>query len=282
MNRVFGYRHDLEDHAFIRSLPETQWRSLFKASYDKPLDRAVRDRFKIQIPIENQASQGACVGHGGTTGAEFNELLQTGECTPLSRQAAYIWAQEATGIRGDSGASITGLATQAMRRGFCVEELWRYTGRYDTLPPGGREQLQRCIADAAGRKLERFERLGNYADIAQWLQTGQGAVLAGIPWYSGFNQKSGVINSASGRFLGYHCIPWLWQTDRTHGSRNYLELPNSWGHDWGNGGWGEMSPALIDWFFRDRNTVVVGMSNMTGDHIRTRVDFLSASYLQRV
>ena len=267
-----GYRPDLENvsHLVATSQPR-DWNQLYAASSERALDERIREEIKGRIIVEGQGRTNSCGGHAGSTIVEFNRWLECEELDQRSRWAAYIWGQDECGIATDSGVQIDGLCRALSSKGLCSEALWKFTGVYHRSPPGGNAALQACLAGAAQCRLSSWEVLKGYAGVAQWLQAGQGGVIAAVPWYS--NWYSGVgelMPPPNGVVSGYHAYPLLWLTKRLQGSRNYVEGPNSWTASWGNGGWAEWSPGLIDWLATQPGTLFVGMSDLDGTAIKRR------------
>jgi hypothetical protein len=268
-----GYRPDLEnvEHLVATSRPR-DWAQLYSASCDRPLDGRIREKIKSQIVIEGQGRTNSCGGHAGSTIVEFNRWLECEQLDQRSRWAAYIWGQDECGIETDSGVQIDGLCRALSSKGLCEDRLWRFTGAYHRTPPGGAEALRLCLENAAECKLTSWEVLrGGYAGIAQWLQTGQGGIVAAVPWYTNWYSGVGeVLPAPNGSASGYHAYPLLWLTDRRQGSRYYVEGPNSWAASWGKAGWAEWSPTLIDWLATQRGTLFVGLSDLDGVSIKPR------------
>ncbi len=268
-----GYRVDLENLAtLVASSTPRDWAQLYSASCDRPLDQRIRDEIKGRLTVEGQGRTNSCGGHAGSTIVEFNRWLECGSLDQRSRWAAYVWGQEECGIATDSGVQIDGLCRALRRRGLCEERLWKFTGVYHRSPPGGAEALRLCLENAAECRLTSWEVLRDgYAGVARWLQTGQGGIIAAVPWYTNWYSGVGaVMPSPNGAVSGYHAYPLLWQTARTEGARYFVEGPNSWSTTWGQGGWSEWSPSLIDWLARQPGTLFVGLSDLDGAAITPR------------
>lgn len=275
-----GYIPDAEDVDHVEATQRTlDTETLFSASYDGPINESVREQCKSIVPIENQSRTNSCVGHGGSAAEEFNEWLETKRWVQRSRWGTYILAQEAGGRPAvDNGATIDGLARAGSAIGYGRETLWKFTGAYHRNPPGGRGAY---LADAKTRLTKSWKRLTNYAGMALWSQTGQGGIVVGWPWYEnwrGSMPKSGVVPNPAGNLVGFHCVPLYWQTKRTEGSRYCFEGPNSYGTTWGNSGWAEWRPSLIDWLMNYRGSFVVGFSGMRQEEAVARpVNYLTQS-----
>jgi C1A family cysteine protease len=195
--------------------------------------------------IENQGPIGSCVGHGSSGASEVLTYLDTkGTIEEYSRMFAYKTAQEIDGLRGpDTGAMVSGALKASKAIGQCPEEMYPYDakGYSKPIPPGCRE--------AAGKKkiIGQHAILRSYQEVFDWLGSGTGVVIVGIPWYETFANTQGVINQAQGRKLGGHCVLWAGYTERKDSQgRNYIDCKNSHGQEWGDEGWAEFSPAVVE------------------------------------
>lgn len=275
-----GYDVDAENLASIEAgQRKRRTEELFAASYDGPINEAVRQECKALVPIEMQARTSSCVGHGGSSTEEFNQWLEEKRWVQRSRWGTYILAQEADNRPAvDNGATLDGLARMGKSIGFGREQLWKFTGTYHRNPPGGRGPY---LADAKNRTTKSYKRLLSYADMALWSQTGQGGIVVGWPWFENWSvamPKTGIVPQPSGRLVGYHCVALFWQTKRTEGSRYFFEGPNSYSKNWGAQGWAEWSPSLIDWLMRYRGSVVIGFSGMRDEEAVARpLNYLTSS-----
>lgn len=224
--------------------------------YSEPEEIDPRKLFPKHRWVEQQAAQGACGGHANTNVVEYCCGIATGEDpVHLSRQAAYIAAQQVSGIRGDRGSTISG-NVQVAKRGLPPETIWPYPGRYVPTPPVSWEKIWE-----AGKpfQIAKSVVLRSYSDVYRWLSSGTGAVIIGIRWGV---PNAAVIESFSDRGGG-HAVALMGYTKRVdRQGRKYLLLLNSWGSRWGSGGWAEVAPSVIDQMFRSSYTVMIGMTDM--------------------
>src|SRR5690606_25614941 len=130
-----------------------------------------------------------------------------------------------------------------------------------------------------GFRIKSHSVLKTYEQVFDYLAAGVGAVEIGISW--------GVANTpvvesykASG---GGHAVAFLGYSKRKDkDGRNYLWLLNSWGESWGNKGWAEVSPAVVDAMGRAPYTGMIGMSDLEGEGVVPRpVDWSKDGYLTR-
>lgn len=219
--------------------------------------------------IENQGQMGSCQGHALSSVGEMADLIATGgrKTKQFSRLWCYYRSQQYDGILGkDIGSTLAGGLAVATQDGICREEKMPYpdpvvyTGRF----------ANGSFEDAQNFKIRRHTWLKNYDEVFAFIASGQGGVEIGIRWPSDWMQCNGVLES----FIpgqGGHAVCFLGYSKRTDRSgRKYLWMANSWGTEWGNGGWAEVSPSAVDAMFRNRDTVMLGLSDMSKKDIRRR------------
>lgn len=224
--------------------------------YSAPEEIDPRQLFPSHRWTENQGQQGSCAGHACTSILEFCLAVATQAAPPhLSRQYSYICAQKKSGITGDRGSTIDGNVKVAVD-GIPREEFWPYTGRYHTSPPGGWEPAR---ADALGFRLAKHALMRSYDDCFKWLASGTGGVDIGIRW----GVPDTDICESYSNSGGGHSVALLGYSKRKDSrQRNYLWLLNSWGPNWGNGGWCEVAPKAIEQMLASNYTVMIGMTDM--------------------
>lgn len=212
-------------------------------------------RYNGQVLI----SGNSCAGHACSTVLEICNWIDTkGDEIQLSRMFAYIVGQRESGISGDSGATISGVVAAAKRKGICLEETWPYPSHYTTEIPDD------AFREAGQHKLINHSVLGSYSDCWRFLASGVGAIEIGVPWKSSLaNNRSGVIEDASGQTYGGHAVAIVgWTTRTDQQGRNYLILANSHGEGWGAGGFAEVAPHLFDEWGRDDFSELIGASDL--------------------
>lgn len=260
-----AWRVDLEDFDTLEKTSDESWQAKVEGLYAEPEEIDPRPFHRV----ENQAQQGACQGHANSSIGESCWHTATGQNLQFSRQFAYIETQRIDGLLGrDQGSTITGGEKLSKTRGYPLEQLWVYTGRYHTTPPGG---IQACYNDGKTRLIKTSAAMRSYDDCRKFLGAGVGAILLGITWNASMHSK-GVIDSYDPNLSGGgHAVAFLGYSRRvdTKG-RKYLWLLNSWGTNWGQKGWAEVAPAAIDSMFRSRYTVMRGLSDMQTDAITPR------------
>lgn len=257
MSFVSGYRRELEPVAKLQ-LNSVPMACKVPASVPESID--VRSWLKI----ENQGSQGSCSGHMLTSALEYCNWVQTkGGIVQLCRQFAYINGQKHCGLFGqDQGGTIDGVCEAAHADGICLEECWPYTGQYDTRIPAA------CYEQAKQHKLRSYTFLRSYDEVFAYIATGVGAVCCGVPWVESFANNDGVIEKQYGGMYGWHAVPLIGYSARVDRlGRKYPFLPNSHSESWGDNGWSEVSPNVIDNWCRS-DCVLIGVSDLQDYGVR--------------
>lgn len=251
---VGGWRIDLEKFDVLAALPDEQPVLAMRGSYNEV---SVDPRSVLRV--ENQGSVGSCQGHSISSACEWCYIIATQDSKlQLSRAYGYYETQRLDGISGDRGSTIEGGIRLATEFGICREELWPYSGRYEPTRPRPIEELRK---DAATYKIGKSYKLTSYDGIRTFLGSGQGAVHLGITWNSSVD--GALINNYSGASGGGHAIGLYSLSDRKDSQgRPFCWMMNSWGKNWGNGGWAEWSPNAISQMLASRWAVFIGVSDM--------------------
>lgn len=232
-----GWRRDKEDRDFLRD-------SARPFAYSrKPLKVLKSFSARLIIALMNQLMFNSCVGHGFThAGTACGWLDSSGKVTlKFSRWGMYILAQLMSGIRGDNGATISGAIRVAMEIGFPLEELWPYPTRYSNKEPEGIRESARPFMTLAHTPIH------SHTQALDWMQQGKGAIVGGIDWTNGLANAGPRITMANvkGRSIGGHCVFWWGWNENGD-----IDLGNSHGPDWGDGGWSLCDPEVFDYFCR--------------------------------
>jgi C1A family cysteine protease len=248
-----GWRIDLEDFAALEALPDEipvlAMRGSFKAVTLDP-------REVIQIP--NQGQQGACQGHALTTCMEWCYDIASGRAdVQLSRAAGYYLSQARDNIRGDSGSCVASGVAEAMENGIGEEKYWPYPQRYNPAKPADFAAYKQ---NALQYKIGSSRKLTSYEGVATFLGSGQGGVEIGIGWNSSCEHS--VIESYSSGGGG-HALAFIALSERKNNAgESYVWMANSWGTNWGNKGWAEVSPKAVQQMAAGRSNVMIGLSDM--------------------
>jgi len=208
------------------------------------------------VRIEDQGQRNSCVGNGLSSCGEICGWIDSGGTfnTQFSRWGAYIWSQSLSGPRPgvlwlgkDQGAGVDGAIRAATQIGFCPEELWPYpspNAAYSTRVPAGAKEA------ADPYKLQGHSMPLTYEACFDWITQGKGPLLIGINWTAGLLDNRGdvTMRDLRTRSIGGHCVfLWGW---RKNGS---LPLGNSYTAGWGQQGWRDVVPEVVDYWARNRN-----------------------------
>jgi hypothetical protein len=261
---ALGWRKDIEDRQKLHS---TAAKFAFRAPAAPP---PVIDH-RSWLKVENQGPVGSCAGHAGSSVAEVcNWIKSGGKVRQFSRMWCYLMGQKHCGLFGrDVGASIGGVVEALMQDGVPQESTFPYPGRYVTAIP------QAAVTEAAPHKMGSHAVMRSYDDVFAFLASGIGAIEIGIDWTSSLaNNTTGVIESVSGGSYGGHALGG-YSDRRDRQGRQYIWLVNSHGTGWGNQGWAEVAPDVIDQWIRTSDFEFIGMSDLAAydENTNRLVDF---------
>ena len=264
MSDGLGYRWEIENHAQLAATSSPL--SLAYGAYAAPPTICHRPWRRKRVKF--QGSMGSCTGASRASGGEvLNYIASGGGLLTLSTMYCYLQNQIESGLIGhDQGATIDGSVRAAMRTGFALEETFPYPNpvRYSTeIPPP-------ATAEGKLHLVAKHMVMRSYDDCFTWLSSGVGDILIGVPWLQGMTQVGPTmeLSDLSGHMLGGHAMlihgyggeaaePMV---DRD--GRPYLDLENSHGAQWGEGGFCLISPRVIDYWIQNRATLI-GISDMT-------------------
>lgn len=195
-------------------------------------------------PVLEQGELGACTACALASAHRFCQRHQPGgvEFAP-SRLFIYWNERELEGSTGaDAGATLrNGLKTLAAQ-GVCPEDAWPYQARLATRKPSA----------AAFRAALRHQAL-NYRRLSRDPAQFKGCLASGFPFlfgiavYESFEsdgvRRSGVVPmpKANERCKGGHALLATGYDER----RKVFFFQNSWGEDWGVGGFGTIPYAYL-------------------------------------
>lgn len=202
---------------------------------------------KDQSPVRNQGAIGSCVGMS-TAGAV--ECLRRKDLDEYSTIYSPIFLYyEARKLQGwvdvDSGCYIRDAVKTAQKVGVAVESHWPYREDRFTDSPSST-----AYEGATRWKLGAYFRCDTGPDILKALEQGY-PVVGGFVCYSNMFtrevDRTGIVPlpGAEDYVLGGHAVLFTgWDKER-----KLVEFKNSWGPEWGDGGYGWLPYRYID----DRN-----------------------------
>lgn len=264
-NIKWGWRHDEEDQeTLLMTAAPTSAVLAMRGEFDDRDHYDLADVLAECLRVEDQANQGSCRGQSGSAGAETCNIIASGDRTlQFSAQYLYIETQKLDGIRGDNGATIQNGIT-VLKRGLPPEKFWPYPNpvHYQTSPP--KYTLAECHEAAKDFRVEKHYDLRDYEAARTFLASNQGPIDSGIIWTESMaDGDSETIEEYGGRTIGGHATLLACLSRRKdRNGRPYIRLLNSWGKRWGKRGWKDVSPTAWNQFSRNRNNVLIGLSDM--------------------
>lgn len=204
---------------FNRTIPRSEWRP-------KSLSYLVRK-------MRNQRNQSSCVGHGSVLALEAMRIL--GGQSPVALSPCFTYGNINRGK--DEGAYVVDALKSHIETGCCLEE---------EVGPGQIDA--RSFPKSAFETAKRFRlvkeetyRLQSFDDIISANLQGE-AVVFGIYISDNISNldDEGISPPPDMRGGGGHCMPALGVYYSQRKKRFFLEVPNSWGTNWGftNGDFG--------------------------------------------
>lgn len=253
--RLNGWRIDLEKFDILFGMSgEDEVMALCGSYQEVSLDP------RALLRVENQGGMGSCQGQSITSGCEWLYILATGKTdVQFSRAYGYYRSQMKDGLLGrDTGSTIESGIWVASNLGMPLESEWGYSDRYNPKPPKPWEVLDTL---GSNFKIGKSIRLTTYDAIRTFLGAGVGMVHLGIPWNSSVDRA--VVDRFSLGNSGGHAIGlYSLSTRKDSQGRPYVWMMNSWGKNWGNGGWAEWSPDAITQMLQAMFSVFIGISEM--------------------
>jgi C1A family cysteine protease len=186
-------------------------------------------------PIEDQGQIGSCTANALVGCLEFLENKNKWDFTDLSRLFIYYNERflEDT-ISQDSGATLRDGIKVLKNFGVCAEKIWPYTqSRLFTKPTAT------AYKSALENRISSYERLTNLNDFRDCLAQRYSFVF-GIEVFEAIEsadvKKTGLIPMPRvyEKKLGGHALVAVGYDD----NKELLMVRNSWGTDWGVGGYG--------------------------------------------
>lgn len=202
----------------------------------QPKELSLRSSFTT--PVKDQLSFGTCVGQAGSGAGESHI---SGAGVALSALFVYAMCKQLDGIPNVEG-TMPRVAMQVMQKyGVCREASlpYRALSNVFSLPP---------VTDSMKTEAHRF-RLSAYARVSTLAEMRQalisdGAVLGALMVCENFEPQGGkFIPLPGGKIRGNHAIDVIGYDDDMqykysdgHIHTGFLEIRNSWGSTWGDGG----------------------------------------------
>ncbi len=201
---------------------------------------------KTFMKTENQGRRPSCVGHGGSSLAEYITYLATNGrvLEQLNRMFCWTQSQKAGGSRPSesAGASIYGCAKVLCEMGLPPEDVYPYSNAFRSeFPP---EVFEAALATRCKYKYElnTVEKVKNFHD------NHMGGILWGVLWK--FQRGA------------WHCVTSIGDT------LNHLPVFNSHGENDGDKGWYEWDDETIERHLGTSGAVAIGISDLAEPQVR--------------
>lgn len=185
-------------------------------------------------PVRDQGEEGTCVGFAAAVGVkEYQEMTEHGRFIGLSPRYLYALCKSLDGIPDQEGTYPRTAMKALAETGVCREECWPYRPYQKDRP------CAEADSQAAPFRIRTYARLNGTAEMERSLSV-NGPFLAGVEVFSGwFRTRDGKIPEPgpAEASLGGHAIAVVGYSR----AGNYFKFKNSWGEDWGKGGYGFLS-----------------------------------------
>ena len=235
IHRSYGWVPDLPDHRDHLYAAEPALLANLPASQD------LRPECP---PVYDQGELGSCTANAIAAAIQFDQMKQGVKVFMPSWLFIYYNEREMEGGAGsDSGAAIRDGVKSIASQGVCPETEWPY----DVTKFADKPSAQ-CYTDAAECQAIAYRRLAS-----QNLNQLKGCIASGYPFVFGFTvydafesdqvAKSGALSlpGPAEQTQGGHAVLAVGYDDAT----GRFTVRNSWGDDWGLGGYFTMPYAYI-------------------------------------
>lgn len=221
----FGWKRDLPDHRDFK----------FKVTIPKELPTHIDLRSKCP-PVYNQGTLGSCTANALGAAFQFEQIKKKKANWIPSRLFIYYneRALENT-INEDAGAMIRSGIKTMVKEGVCPESKWKYIiSKFKQKPP------KSCYDEALDNQVLEYLRITPHTlyEVKQCLVDGYPVVFGFMMYQSMMTpqvKKTGriPIPKRNDKPLGGHAVMAVGYDDK----KKSLIVRNSWGSDWGFGGY---------------------------------------------
>jgi C1A family cysteine protease len=240
---------------------------------DKAKIPSTTDLRKWCSPIEDQGDIGSCCAHAGVALIEYFEKRAFDDHIDASRMFLYKVTRNLLNWRGDTGSFIRTTMAAITIFGVPPEEYWPYNGvmasnnpNFDEEPPAF------CYAFASNYKAIKYIRIDQtFSSTLELLNRIKRLLSNGFPAMFGFSLFKSAENSNKGlipfpsqkdSLIGGHAVMAVGYDDDLEvkdiqgnkQSDGAILIRNSWGKEWGDGGYGWLpyqyivSGMALDWW----------------------------------
>ncbi len=206
------------------------------------IDQLPKLFFWDKLPVRNQGSFGTCVGFA-SAGVKDRQEAKNYPSRSISTSPLFIYEEckKQDGIPNTQG-TYPRVAMKVLKDvGVCKEQTFPYSlltdiNRMPAPPQTAYDEAKQFVIGA-------YAKAQIIDEIKHAIAT-QGPVLAGVMVTQSFvDAPNGVIPAPAGNILGGHAIC----VDGYDDSKQMFRFANSWGSDWGDGGYGWIPYNLVNW-----------------------------------
>lgn len=195
--------------------------------------------------VRDQGARSTCLAFAITAAHEAIRNDHNGIIEDLSEEVLYWGCKQVDGDR-EPGSVFSSASAALMQWGQPREELWPYNGNRDDTdlsysPPDGALDGDICFK-ALMRRIP-----ANIQSIKSWLSRGYTVALGIILCQGFYTPFRGTISMpiSDEELTEGHAILVVGYEDSSVVGEGFLVLRNSWGLDWGEGGYGYLPYAYI-------------------------------------
>jgi len=190
-------------------------------------------------PVRDQGDEGTCVAFASVTGVkEYQEMDEHGKLIELSPRYVYSLCKRMDGIPDEEGTYPRVAMKVLAERGVCLENCWPYRPYQKDRPcPEADEQ-------AAPFRIRTYARLEGVEEMERSLSL-NGPFLVGVEVFSSwFEDNRGRIPlpAADDSPVGGHAVCVVGYSRE----EKFFKFKNSWGSDWGEGGYGYLTYGYLE------------------------------------
>ena len=232
--KTYGWVPDFPDHR------DFLYQSIRRKKISLPKEVDLRINCST---VENQGALGSCTANALAGNLEFLDVKQDPPYTDVSR--LFIYYNERVLIHTanqDSGAMLRDGIKTLKKQGVCSEKSWPYV--IDQFP---KKPANNCYAEAKSHRISSYHRILSHAERISCLAEGFPFVF-GFTVYESFESQAvarpgvGPMSTEKERVMGGHAVLAVGYNEK---SKRFL-VRNSWGAEWGIGGYFTISYAYLD------------------------------------
>ena len=196
--------------------------------------------------VDDQKSQGSCVAHGAQTSLEIC-YERAGQKRDFSRQYLYYYVRLLGGTLGQlAGGGFTSQIGEVMEAGggVCMESTWPYKDENDGVEPSEGARIE--ARSLFGTDATKWVRIDSVNAVKRALNLGKPVAITmyvhpGMMYQLGNNWREHDWDVMGNVAIGLHCVTVIGYDE----SVGRFLIENSWGSEWGDGGFFGMPYALL-------------------------------------